>query len=262
MAKKGGGSQTVQQKLDPQTEAMQRDVYNRARQASSQPYSGYRGQTVAGVSPLSSGAAAQYQQLGGLAGLGGRAMAGDQEAFGAFMNPYQQNVIDATGQQYDQLRSQAHLESNDAATRAGAFGGSRHAVMEGARMGQLDQGQAQTTAQLLQQGFGDAQQRALQAANFGMGALGQQFGAGDYMRNIQQQYLTDQQGRFNEARDWDVRNLGILQGAFSGTPYGQSQTQPLHQNRLAGAAGGALTGMQIGGPVGGIIGGGLGLLGF
>lgn len=262
MAKKGGGSQTVTQKLDPQTEAMQRDVYNRARQASTQKYTPYGGQTVAGASPLMTSAAQQYQQLGGLAGLGGAAMAGDQEAFSKFMNPYQQNVVDAVGQQYDQLRSQAHLGANDAATRAGAFGGSRHAVMEGAQLGQLDQGQAQTTAGILQSGFNDAQQRALQAANFGMGALGQQAQMGDYFRNIQQQYLTDQQGRFNEARDWDVRNLGILQSGLSGTPYGQSQSQPYSQNRLAGAAGGALTGFQVGGPVGGIIGGGLGLLGF
>lgn len=262
MAKKSGNSQTVTQRLDPATEAMQKDVYNRARQASQQRYTPYRGQTVASASPLSSGAAAQFQQLGGLAGLGGAAMAGDPAAFGQFMNPYMSNVVGAVGQQYDQLRNQATLESNDAATRAGAFGGSRHAVTQGARLGELDQGQAQTTAGLMQQGFNDAQQRALQAANFGMGALGQQFGAGDYFRNIQQQYLTDQQGRFNEARDWDVRNLGILQSGLSGTPYGQSQSSPTYNNPLAGAAGGALTGFSVGGPVGGIIGGGLGLLGF
>lgn len=268
MAKKGG-SQTTTQKLDPQTEAMQRDVYNRARQASQQPYTPYQGQTVASASPLSAQAAQQYQQLGGLAGLGGAAMAGDPNALGAFFNPYQSNVINAVGQQYDTLRGQAHLDANDAATRAGAFGGSRHGIAEGARLGQLDQGQAQTTANLLQSGFNDAQQRALQAANFGMGALGQQFGAGDYFRNIQQQYLGDQQNRFNEARDWDVRNLGILQSGLSGTPYGQSQSQPVTSNIAAGALGGALTGSQIGSVIPGIgtgigaaIGGGLGLLGI
>lgn len=262
MPKKGGGNQVVTQKLDPQTEAMQRDVYNRARQASTQKYTPYGGQTVAGASPLQTGAAQAYQGLGGLASLGGAAMAGDQGAFSQFMNPYQQNVVDAVGSQYDTLRGQAHLDANDAATRAGAFGGSRHAVMEGERLGQLDQGQAQTTAGILQSGFNDAQQRALQAANFGMGALGQQFGAGDYFRNIQQQYLTDQQGRFNEGRDWELRNLGVLQSGMSGTPYGQSQSQPLNSNPLAGIAGGAMTGFAMGGPVGGIIGGGLGLLGL
>lgn len=262
MAKKGPQTQVTTQKLDPQTEAMQRDVYNRARQASTQGYTPYNGQTVADASPLSAQAAAQYQQLGGLAGLGGAAMAGDQGAFSQFMNPYQKNVLDAVGSQYDTLRSQAHMDANDAATRAGAFGGTRHAVTEGARLGQLDQGQAQTMAGLQQQGFNDAQQRALQAANFGMGALGQQFGAGDYFRNIQQQYLGDQQGRFNEARDWELRNLGVLQSGMNGTPYGQSQSQPTYNNPLAGVAGGALTGFSMGGVPGAIIGGGLGLLGI
>jgi len=262
MSKKGGGSQTVTQQLDPATKAMQQRVYNKAQEVAGQGYAGYQGPTVAQANPYITGAAQQYQQLGGLAGLGGRALAGDQDAFAQFMNPYQQNVIDATGRQYDQLRSQAHLNANDAATQARAFGGTRQAVTEGAALGQLDQGQAQTTAQLLQQGFGDAQQRALQAANLGMGALGQQAQLGDYLRQLQQQQLTNNQNAFNEQRDWGTRQLGILQGAFQGTPYGQSQTQPLYQNRLAGAAGGALTGFEVGGPVGGLIGGGLGLLGI
>lgn len=261
MSLKGNKDQVVTQKLDPATEAMQREVYQRGQAASTQPFTPYKGQTVAGVSDLSSGAAGQYRNLGGLAGLGGAAIGGDPNAFAQFQNPFQQNVIDSVGQQYDQLRGQAHMEANDAATKAGAFGGTRHAVMEGARLGQLDQGQASTVAGLQQTGFNDAQARAQFAANFGMGALGQQFQAGDYMRNVQQQGLLDQQTRFNDQRDWSLRNLDVLKGSMTGTPYGSSQSQPLNQNRLAGAAGGALTGFAAGGPVGGIIGGIGGLLG-
>jgi hypothetical protein len=262
MAKKGGGSQTVTQKLDPQTQQMQGEIYRRAQQASTQPYTAYQGQTVAGVSPLATGAAGSFQQLGGLAGLGGAAMAGDPSAFGRFMNPYLQNVVGQVGQQFNQLRNQATLDTNQQATQAGAFGGSRHGIMQGERLGQLDRAQADQTAQLLNQGFNDSWNRAQQTANFGFGALGSQFAAGDYFRNVQQQGLDDNQRRFNEARDWDVRNLDILKSGMTGTPYGQSQTQPTSRNALAGAAGGALTGFQLGGPVGGIIGGGLGLLGL
>lgn len=262
MSKKGGGNQTVTQKLDAPTAGIQGEVYRRAQAASTQPYTPYQGQQVAGVSGLTSGAAGQYQQLGGLAGLGGAAMGGDAGAFGQFMNPYLQNVVGQVGQQYDQLRAQAHNDANTQATQAHAFGGDRHAIMEGARLGQLDQGQAATTAGLYNQGFNDSWNRAQQTANFGMGALGQQANLGDYMRNVQQQQLTQNRNDFNEQRDWGVRNLGILQGALSGTPYGQSQTQPTSQNRLAGIAGGAITGAQLGGPAGAIIGGGLGLLGI
>jgi hypothetical protein len=262
MAKKGGGSQTVTQKLDPLTQQMQGEIYRRAQSASTQPYTPYRGQTVAGVSPLSTQAAGQFGQLGGLAGLGGAAMAGDPAAFARFHNPFQSAVLDRLGASFDQLRGKTLMNANDQATQAGAFGGSRHGIMAGEQLGQIDRAQMDATANLLHQDFGDAFGRAQQTANFGLGALGQAFGAGDYFRNVQQQQLDDQQRRFNEARDWDVRNLDILKSGMSGVPYGQSQTQPVSRNALAGAAGGALTGFQLGGPVGGIIGGGIGLLGL
>lgn len=249
---KGGGQQTVTQTVDPATQRMQQDIYNKARQVAGQKYSAYSGPTVAGANPYSTGAAQQFQQLGGLASLGSRALSGDASAFGQFMNPYQQNVVDQVGNQYDQLRSQAHLDANDAATKAGAFGGSRHAIMEGARLGQLDQGQAATVAQLQQQGFNDAQARAQQAANFGLGALGQQFQAGDYLRNVQQQGYDAAQAQFNDRRDYGQKQLGILQGAVQGTPYGTSQSSPLTRNVGAGVLGGALTGAQIGSVIPGV----------
>lgn len=263
MSLKGGGQQTTTQALDPATQRMQQDIYNKARQVAGQKYSGYSGPQVAQANPATLAALSQYGQVGGLAGLGGRALGGDASAFAQFQNPYQQNVIDQVGNQYDQLRSQAHLDANEQATRAGAFGGSRHAIMEGARLGQLDQGQAATIAQLQQQGFNDAQSRALSAANLGMGALGQQAGLADYLRQIQQQGFDVNKANFNEQRDWGQRQLAALQGAVSGTPYGQSQSTPLTRNAGAGALGGALTGAQIGSAIPGVgtaigaIGGGL-----
>lgn len=249
---KGAGKQTVTQKLDPQTAAMQAEVFRRAQAAANQPYTPYQGQTVAGVSDLSSDAAKQFEAGSMLTGLGASALAGNPDAFSRFMNPYQRNVIDALGQSYDRQRGQAALDANDAATRAGAFGGDRHALLVGERQGALDRAQMQDTANLLYGGFNDANQRALQAANFGLGSSQQAFNAGDYFRDIQQQYLTDQQNRFNEARDWDIRNLDILKGALTGTPYGQTQETPLYKNVGAGILGGAATGAQIGSAIPGV----------
>jgi hypothetical protein len=256
----GGGPQVTTQALDPATQRMQQDVYNAARNASSQPYQAYGGQMVAGADPRTMQALGQIGQLGGLAGLGGAALGGDPAALQRFMNPYQQNVIDQVGSQYDTLRAQANRESNDMATQAGAFGGSRHGIMQGARLGQLDQGQAATMAGLQQQGFMNAQNQAGIAANFGMGALGQQMAGGDYMRQIEQQRLGAQRQAFDEKQNWGVRNLDILRSGLSGTPYGQSQSTPTSSNALAGMAGGALTGFQVGGPLGAGIGAAAGLL--
>ena len=47
----GGGSQTVQQELDPQTAAMQQDLYSRAKGIAQQPFIPYTGPQVAGFNP-------------------------------------------------------------------------------------------------------------------------------------------------------------------------------------------------------------------
>ena len=49
--KGGGGSQTVKQELDPQTAAMQQDLYSRAKGIAQQPFIPYTGPQVAGFNP-------------------------------------------------------------------------------------------------------------------------------------------------------------------------------------------------------------------
>lgn len=339
---KGGKEQTVTQKLDPATTQMQQDVYNRARQVSNQPYTPYQGQTVAGTSSLSSDAVRQLQgvqgQLGSYANLGqhlfnqnlgfggdlmsrlngpdqsslnpyrqagatgARALGGDQGSIDTLMNPFMSGVIDQVKGQYGDLNAMAQRGINDQATKAGAFGGSRHGVASGVASGEIAKGLGQQIAGLQQQGFNDAMGRAGQAAGLGLGAgqlglgmnqlglgfgqlglgamgqaggalgqmggfagmnaglAGQQFGMGDYFRNVQQQQLDDQRGRFNEARDWDIRNFDILKSGATGMPYGSSTSQPMQRNALAGAAGGAMAGSTFG-PAGAIAGGALGLFG-
>lgn len=115
------------------------------------------------------------------------------EQIQAAMNPFMSNVVDATRGEFDHLRGQALTGANQMATQAGAFGGSRHGVMAGARLGELDRAQGSTIADLLRGGFSQAQefakhqqgltqqaqmeplwrqQQALQMMNFGMGPVG------------------------------------------------------------------------------------------
>ena len=49
--KGGGGSQTVKQELDPQTAAMQQDLYSKAKGIAQQPFIPYTGPQVAGFNP-------------------------------------------------------------------------------------------------------------------------------------------------------------------------------------------------------------------
>lgn len=236
---KPSGNQVTTTKIDPAQEARNKEVADRFRGVSNQEYS-----------PTTPGADQGAQTAAGLAQSGMSALGGDQEAFGRFFNPYQQNVMDALGSQYDRMRSQASLGANDAATQAGAFGGDRHALMVGERQGELDRGQMSDTAKLLYGGYNDAMGRAGQAVNLGMGA-------GGYYSDI-----------LKEKRDWDLRNAQVLQSGLTGLPYGQSTSTPQSKNVAGSALGGAATGAAIGSAVPGIgtaigagVGGGIGLFG-
>ena len=127
--------------------------------------------TVEGQTQLQKDAATAAAQLGTLVG---------PDAYKDFMSPYQQDVINATLSEFDRQQAIADTALRDRAIQAGAYGGGREGVMaaEAAR-GVADQ-RANLQAQLLAQGFQQAQAAAaadLQARQ-GLGqyqsALGQQ----------------------------------------------------------------------------------------
>ena len=83
-------------------------------------------------------------------------------AYQPFMSPYQSQVIDATLSEFDKSRLGGQQNIRDAAVSSGNFGGGR----EGAMMGQYNADsladRSALQAQMLQQGFGQAQQQAQQ----------------------------------------------------------------------------------------------------
>ena len=83
-------------------------------------------------------------------------------AYQPFMSPYQSQVIDATLSEFDKSRLSGQQNIRDAAVNSGNFGGGR----EGAMMGQYNADsladRSALQAQMLQQGFGQAQQQAQQ----------------------------------------------------------------------------------------------------
>jgi hypothetical protein len=76
------------------------------------------------------------------------------------MSPYQQQVIDTTLQEYDRQRQIAQQAIPFQAINAGAFGGGREGVQRAEFGAQTLQNRAALQAQLLQQGYGQAQQAA------------------------------------------------------------------------------------------------------
>ena len=135
-------------------------------------------QFVAGMDPLQT----QAQQLA-VSGIGGyqpflqsaaaglgtaaqdiaaaRGMVGPT-AYQQYMSPYQQDVINTTLQEFD-VQAQKGLPALAAqAIGAGAFGGGREGVQRAEYQQASDRNRAALQAQLLQQGFGQAQQLAQQ----------------------------------------------------------------------------------------------------
>ena len=84
-------------------------------------------------------------------------------AYQQFMSPYQQDVIDTTLAEFDRQTQAGIPGLRNQAIRAGAFGGAREGVQEAEYLSGQARNRAALQAQLLQQGFGQAQQAAGQA---------------------------------------------------------------------------------------------------
>jgi len=108
--------------------------------------------------PFLQTAATQAGQAATQAGLAGQYMG--PTAYQQFMSPYQQDVIDTTLQEFD-IQTQRGLPGLAAqAIGAGAYGGGREGVQEAEYLSSAARNRAALQAQLLQQGFGQAQQAA------------------------------------------------------------------------------------------------------
>ena len=182
-------------------------------------------QFVAGQDPLS----AQAQQLAtqGIGGYQPYLQAAQQaqttaggltgpNAYQQFMSPYQQDIIDTTLQEYD-VQAQKGLPALAAnAINYGAFGGGREGVQRAEYQSASDRNRAALQAQLLQQGFGQANQLAQQ------GFLNQQ------TLGQQQLNLGQQQQQFLG------QDVGAL-SAFGGQNQAQAQAQLTAQQQLLAA---------------------------
>ena len=112
------------------------------------------------------------------------------DAYKQFMSPYQQDVINATLGEFDRNQAIQDTALRDRAIQAGAFGGAREGVMaaESARGAATNRSNLQ--AQLLAQGFQQAQAAAAQdlAARQGLGTYQTQLGQAG---QAQQQAILD-----------------------------------------------------------------------
>ena len=122
-----------------------------------------RGETATetyGLGGVDEGLAAGRAGLGALMGTGA---AFDPNMAYAFMNPYEDEVVEQAMRDIDRGSQATRQQLGARAAAAGAFGGSRQAVAEGELNRALAEQKARTASQLRASGFQQAQAQAQQA---------------------------------------------------------------------------------------------------
>ena len=275
-----------------------KQLFAAAQGVAQQPFVPYTGPMVAGFSPD------QLRQFQATRGLFETSMAADPtramqrlagearpvtgpaasllgQDIGAYQSPYQQQVIDATMKDIQRQADVARGGAQERAIRAGAFGGSRSAILESESQRPFVEAMARTAAEQRERGFGQAlrsaeadvarqQQMAMFAPELDLrarqqqagllgGLQGQQFqtlgllgGMGAQQRGLQQQAIDAQRAEFFRALGYGPQQIGLLQGGM-GTPLvsqTQTQSQKAGLGGILGGAAGLLGSMALGGAFG------------
>lgn len=141
------------------------------------------------------------------------------EAIGQYMSPYQQQVIDAAMMNIRRQGDVARQNLQSQAVRSGAFGGSREGIQRAALERGLAETQQSTLANMLNQNYQQASQRALQSA-ITTGQLAQGIGSlGGQIQGLGQQDVTflyglGQQEQAQRQRELDALRASNLQTAM------------------------------------------------
>lgn len=213
----------------------------------SAPYQAYQGPLTAGASNLQQQAFAGASDIAS-AGYTPGSFAG---GFGAtqanqYMNPYLQASLDP---QLKELQRQSDIQRTmDAGrlTQAGAFGGSRQAIMESeGRRNLLDKqagliGSGYKTAYDTGLGQFNKEREAEEAsrqfgANFGLKTVDQLANLGGVERGITSEGLAADRAQFQEERDFAYKMPQYQLGLLSGLPIG-ANTTAVNQDAISKAA--------------------------
>jgi hypothetical protein len=222
---------------------------------SNAPYQAYTGPLTAGSSDL------QNQAFSGLAGLTiptdkmGAYTPGSFTDTGVaqkYMNPYLTQALDP---QITEARRQAELNRiNDAGrlTKAGAYGGSRQAIMESEGNRNLTTNLANITGQGYKTAYDLAanqfnteqgrQQSAQESTNqYGLNTLQRQAELGGVQRGIESEGVAADKAQFEEQRDYPYKQVQYQQSLLQGLPLAAqtySYAQPSTLSEILGSAGG------------------------
>jgi hypothetical protein len=238
------------------------DYLGRAQALANKPYETYQGPLTAGASDLQTKA---FQGIGNLT-IGDRGTYNpvggtfDNTQAQAYMNPYLQQALDPQLKELQRQFDIQRVQDAGRLTQAGAFGGSRQAIMEsegrrnllGKQSDVLGQGYATAYDKAMAQ-FNADQQRKVQEAQFGadfglkglaaeQGILKDQLTAGGVKRGITSEGIAADLEEFNRQRDDPYKKVQFQRDMISGLPTGSVTNTPAQLSGIAqlfAATGGA-----------------------
>jgi len=228
------------------------DMLGRGWAMADQPYQAYMGPLTAGPSAAESAA---FQGIGGLTVPTDQMGAFTPQTFTAeaaqqYMNPYLQAALDP---QIAEARRQAEIQRvQDASrlTQAGAYGGSRQAIMES----ELNRNLLQNLSGITGTGYATAYDKAMQqfnteqgrgleaqtAANqYGLAALQKQADLGATARNIEQAGIEADRQQFEEERDFPYKQVQYMQSLLQGLPIAAQSYSYMQPSQLSSVLSGA-----------------------
>jgi len=205
-------------------------------------YQAYTGPLTAGASTL------QEQAMTGISQLNNPIAANSivnqmgafnptQAATDRFMNPYTQEVIDRSAADMRRQDQINQLQQRQQLASAGAFGGSRDALLRAEAASNLNRDIGNMAAGLRAEGYSSAldraQQRQQDINQYGFDVLGAQMNAGQTARGIASEGIAADYEQFREERDYDAKMVQYLQSLLQGLPVAARTTSYTEPSGLA-----------------------------
>lgn len=283
-----GGAQTTpinssQSTLAPNFASYIYNLLGRGEGLANLPFQEFTGQRFAGTSPL------QQQAFTGLGSLGpsqatGAGITATQQALtglqgllpykvgsvSEYMSPYMQNVVDIQAREARRQADIGRTAEQARLTQAGAYGGSRQAIMEAERQRNLNEQIGDIQAKGLQSAYDRAVEQRLKEGDLGirgltgqlqgaqtLGTLGQsQFGqglqalqeqrlAGKEQRQIEQEPLDFGYQQFQESLKYPYQQTTFMQSLLQGLPLATQQPYQAGDSTFGTMTQGGLTGLAL-----------------
>lgn len=245
-------TQTTKVELPKWVDEASNENYQLAKQLGTQPFMQYQGERVGS---MGSDTQSFINDLKAKIGSGDTdkiltdIASGTTNAAGLmdkYQNPFTQDVIDKTLSSMTDQRTKALMSNSDAATKAGAFGGSRHGVVDAVTTAESLKDMGLLESQLRSSGYDKSLAAAQQEiADRTSGATAANTTRNQNLAALLQTGLTEKAdsqqridadiAKFNEPRDRQLEDLNLRLSALGMSPYGKTeQTQKTSQGGSSG----------------------------